>query len=83
MFGDVGPFDQRYDREVEVAGESIVAAVVGWNGHDSACSVTGEHIVTYPNWDFFTAERVDGISSGENAGYFFVDHALPFGFVFD
>ncbi len=83
LFADVGALNQRDNRQVEFAGESIVAAVVGRNCHDSSGSVAGKHVVAYPNWNLFARERVDGVGTGEHSGYFLVDHALALRLVAD
>ena len=66
-----------------MAGESIVAAVVGRNRHDGACAVACEHVVADINGYFFARQRVDGVAAAEDAGHFLIYHALAFGAVLD
>ena len=40
FFAYIAAFHQRNDRQVEVLGKSVVAAVVCRYGHDGACSVS-------------------------------------------
>jgi hypothetical protein len=47
-----------------------VALVVGRHGHDSSGAVFHEHEVADPDGDFFTAEGVGGVASGEEADFF-------------
>ena len=44
LLAHVGSLDERNDGEVEVAGEGIVAAVVGRDGHDGSGAVAREHV---------------------------------------
>ena len=57
----------------------IVAAVVGRNGHDGACTISGQHIIGHPDGNGLTVERVEAISAGKFAGHlFYLCHPFPF-----
>ena len=70
------------DGQVEVAGESKVAAIVGGDGHDGTCTVAGEDIFRNPDGDTLFCQRVDGVcSSKDTADLFDLGLTLTFGAV--
>ncbi len=75
----VGAFDQRDYRQIEMAGESIVAGIVGGYGHDSTGTVARKNIIADPYRNRFSRKRIDGIRATEYTGHAAVDHAFAFG----
>ena len=69
---DIAPLDHRHDAESEMFGESVVARVVRWYGHDGSRTVPRQHVVADINRQFRAGERINRIRTGENA-------ADPFG----
>ena len=67
LFADIAALDDRDDRKVEFLGEDIVTAVMCRDSHDSACSITCEHIFRDPDRDPFAGQRVDSVRSGEDS----------------
>ena len=48
-------------------------------GHDGTRTISGKHIVAYPDRNCLTGERIDGIASGEYAGNAAVGDTFAFG----
>ena len=44
LFANISTLDKRNDRQSEVLGKSIVARVVSWHSHDSACTISSKYI---------------------------------------
>ena len=59
--------------QVEFAGELEIALIVGRHRHDRSRAVREQHVVGDPHRDALLIHRVDGVSTGEDAGL------LPFG----
>ena len=57
------------DGQVELLGEFPVAGIVCGDCHDGARAVGDEDIVCNPDGDFLAVDGVDGIASGEDAGF--------------
>ena len=68
FIADIAALDQRDDRQTELLGERIVAAVVGRNGHNGACAVTRKDIFRDPDRNFVAGHRVHSIRAAEHAG---------------
>jgi hypothetical protein len=66
----IGRLDDLNNWQIEFGGKLEVACVVRWHGHDGAGTVAGEDVIRDPDGNFFTVDRIDGISAGENAGLF-------------
>jgi len=70
-------------RQIEMTGESKIAAVVSRNSHYSASSVAHQHVIGNPYRYQFAGKRVYGISAGEFTAYFFYfRHPFALGAVF-
>ena len=68
--------------EAELFGEFEVAFVVGGDGHDGSGAVAHHHVVRDPDGDGFLVDGVDGVGSGEDAAFVFVEvAAFEIGFV--
>ena len=63
---NVSTFQHFYDWKVKLFSKFPVTLIVGRYGHNSTCSVAGKNIVSNPDWNFFTIDRVDGISTSPN-----------------
>ena len=61
LLAHVGTLDERYDGQVEMLGEGIVARVVRRYCHDGSRTVASQHIFRNPHGDFVARERIDGI----------------------
>ena len=48
------------------------------NGHDGACSVSGQYIIADPDRNSLLCKRIDGIRSGEYAGHTTIGDAFAF-----
>ena len=57
------------DRQVEDAGEFVVAAVVRRHGHDGTRAVGHQHIIGNPDRDRPSIDGIDGEGAGEYAGF--------------
>ena len=64
---EVAALDDGDDLEPEVAGESIVARVVGRNGHDRAGAVAGQHVVGDIDRNGLAGKGVDGAGTRGHA----------------
>ena len=62
-------------------GEGIVTAVVGRYRHDSARSITSQHIVTYIYRYIITRNGIDSIATREHTTHLLLDHAFTLGLV--
>ena len=79
LYGEIPSFNHRNDRQIEVAGECIVAAVVGRHRHDCTRSVTGEHVIADVDRNLHPVERIDRIGPGKlSADPFRIGHTFPF-----
>src|SRR5712692_9613885 len=58
------------DGQIELCGELEITSVVTRHGHDCAGSVAGQDVVSDPNGDPLVVDWIDGISTGENTGFF-------------
>ena len=75
---DVVPFENGRDGQVERLGEFPVALVAGRNGHDGACAVAGQDVISDPDRHRFPGQRVHRVGAGEAPGHAAVaGHALP------
>ena len=74
LFLDVAALDDRNDLQPEMAGEGVVARVVGRNGHDGPRAVASQHVVRNVDRNRLARERVDRVGACRNAAY-----ALGFG----
>ena len=79
LFAHVATLHEGHDRQAEVLGKGVVAAIVSRNSHNGAGAVAREHIVAHPNGVGFAGEGVDGVAAGEHACHFLVDHTLALG----
>ena len=76
----VATLDQRDDRQVELACEGVVAAVVRRHGHDRSGTIAREHIFGDPDRDPFASERIDSVGTAEYSGDSLrLGDPLPFG----
>ena len=78
LFAHVCALDEGHDGEVEVTGESIVAAVVCRYRHDGARAVARQHIVRNPHRNFFAREGIHGIATREHAAHLAIRDAFAF-----
>ena len=78
----VGTFYERNDRQVEMFGECVVAAVMCRHRHDGSRAVSGEYVVADINRYFGSRYGIHGIGSGEYSGDFSVGYAFEFRAVF-
>ena len=78
LFAHIRALDERHDGEVEVTGESIVAAVVRRHRHDGPRAVARQHIVRNPHRDFFACEGIHRIATREHATHPSVGDAFAF-----
>ena len=62
-----------------MAGESIVARVVGRHGHDGSGAISGQHIFGNPDGNLLASEWVDGIRTRENARHLVVHLSFALG----
>ena len=60
--------DHLHDGQVEFPGEFKIPVVVARHAHDGAGAVAHQHVIGDPDRDFFSVDRIDGVSAGENAG---------------
>ena len=67
--------DNLENGEVEFLGEFEVTFVVGGDGHDGAGAVAHHDVIGDPDRDFFSVDGVDGVGSGGDAGFVFVEVA--------
>lgn len=82
LFGDIRPLDERYNREVEMASECIVARVMSRHSHDGSGAISGEDIVADPNRYLLAGKRIDGITTSENTGDLLFDLAFTLSLMF-
>ena len=80
---DVSTLDKRYDRQIEMARKSIVAAVVSRYGHDGSGAISCQDILRNPYWNAVAGERIDGIRAREYTRDVVVGHALKLGAALD
>ena len=78
LFAHIRTLDEGHDGQVEVTGESIVAAVVCRHRHDGACAVARQHIVRNPYGDFFAREGIHRIAAREHAAHLAIRDAFAF-----
>ena len=83
LFRHVAPLDQGNDRQVEMFGKGVVAAIVSRYRHDGTRTVTGQYIVAHVDRNMFVVQRVDGIGTRKHTRHAAVHQALAFGAVFD
>ena len=81
-FGNIRTLNQRNNRQIEMLGKRVVAAVVCRNRHDCACSVACEYIIGDINRYLSVRERIDSIGTGKHTRYFAVGNAFAFRTVF-
>ena len=79
LLRDVGTLDERHDRQAEMLGEGIVAAVVSRHGHDGTRAVAGQHVFRNPDGVLLAGEGVDGVGAGEDARHLMVYLTLALG----
>ena len=79
LLGYIGAFYKGDYRQIEFAGKGIVAAVVCGDSHDGSGTVSGKHIVAYPDGNACATQGIYGESAGKHACYFFVYKAFAFG----
>ena len=79
FFTYVTAFYQRYDRQTEMFGKSIVTAVVCRHCHDGSCTVTGQYIVADPYRYSLTGKRIHGIRTTEYTGHTAVGNTFTLG----
>ena len=81
LLADVGTLNQRDDRQVEMACEGIVAAVVCGNRHDGTSAVACKHVVADVDGYLLACDGVDGIAAAEHAAHLLLYEALALGLV--
>ena len=59
------------DRQIKFARKLEIAFVVCRHGLDRAGAVAEQNVVGDPNRSFFFVRRIDRVSAGEDAGFFF------------
>ena len=68
LLGHVAALNDGHDGQIELAGESIVPAVMGGNCHNGTRAVSGQHIIRNPDRNALAAQRIDSVCSREYAG---------------
>ena len=56
----------------------MVALVVCWYSHESTSTIVPQDIVGHPDGHFGTIDRVDGVTTGEDACFLFIFLAFNF-----
>ena len=68
---DIGALCYGDDRQSEMLREIPVALIAAGHCHHSAGTVAAQNIITHPDRDLFTGERMDAIRAGEDAAHAF------------
>ncbi len=66
----IGRSDHHRDGQVIFLGKGKVALIAAGDGHDRAGAVGHQHVIGNPDGDALLIDRVDGVSAGEDAGFF-------------
>ena len=75
--------DDHANGQAELAREFKITLVVGGHGHDGAGAIAHQNVIRNPDGDALARGRVDGIATGEHAGFFTVHRfALDIGLAF-
>ena len=69
FFCYIATFYQRYDRQVEMTSESVVAAIVCRHSHDGSCTISSQYIIANPDRNCIAGKRIDTIASAEYTCY--------------
>ena len=72
--------DDLDDRDIEFLRKLKVAVVMSRYAHDGSRTVIGQHVVGQPDRRLCAIQRIDGIASGEYAGFFLVLQTVHIGF---
>ena len=67
---NVATFKHFYNWKIKLFSKFPVTFIVCRYGHNSTCSVASKNIVGNPDWNFFTIDRVDSISTSPNPCFF-------------
>ena len=76
LFRHIGTFDKRNNRQVKVAGKSIVTTVVCGHSHDGSRAIACQNILTYPYGYIVTGERINRIRAAKYACNLAIAHAI-------
>jgi hypothetical protein len=71
-----------FDIQTKLARKFKIALVMGWDSHDRTGTIGDQHIIRNPDRDLSAIDRVNSISTGKHAAFFFIscltlDVALP------
>ena len=60
--------DDLDDRQCEFHRKLVITLIMGRDGHDGACAVSGEDVVGDPDGDLLTVHGIDRMGAGEDSG---------------
>ena len=79
LLAHVTTFHQWHDRQAEMFGESVVAAIVRRHRHNSARAIARQYVITHPDRHRLARERVHGVRAGKHTRHLAVSDALALG----